>query len=220
MSVSRIEHKMNSRTLLTVLKNAPVIAILRRPTVDIQRCVKLLIESGIRFIEITMESEDAESFLRSTKEHETGQVTFGAGTVTTLALAKKAIFAGAKFLVTPNFNPEVIRFARDHELPIFCGALTPTEIFTAHETGADAVKIFPAGALGPQYIKELRGPFPDIPLLATGGIGVSNAALFFEAGATAIGVGSALVPRDNEQESFQACAEAAKKLLAAGTKNL
>jgi 2-dehydro-3-deoxyphosphogluconate aldolase / (4S)-4-hydroxy-2-oxoglutarate aldolase len=211
---------MNSKTLLAILKNAPVVAILRRPKVDIQRCVKLLIENGIRFIEITMESEDAESFLRSTKQQETDQVTFGAGTVTTLALAKKAIFAGAKFLVSPNFNPEVIRFARDHELPIFCGAMTPTEIFAAYETGADAVKVFPAGALGPQYIKELRGPFPEIPLLATGGIGVSNAALFFEAGATAIGVGSALVPMDNRQESFVACAEAAKNLLAAGAKKL
>jgi 2-dehydro-3-deoxyphosphogluconate aldolase/(4S)-4-hydroxy-2-oxoglutarate aldolase len=220
MSVDRIEREMNSRTLLTILKNAPVVAILRRPKIDIQRCVELLTENGIRFIEITMDSEDAESLLRSTKQHETDQVTFGAGTVTTLALAKKAIFAGAKFLVTPNFNPEVIRFARDHELPIFCGAMTPTEIFAAHEAGADAVKLFPAGTLGPQYLKELRGPFPDIPFLATGGIGTSNAALFFEAGATAIGVGSALMPKDNQQESFQACAESARKLLAAAAKNL
>ena len=220
LSNDRIEREMNSQLLLTILKNAPVVAILRRPKVDIQRCVKLLIENGIRFIEITMESEDAESLLRSTKQHESGQVSFGAGTVTTLALAKKAMFAGAKFLVTPNFNPEVIRFARDHQLPIFCGAMTPTEIFAAHETGADAVKVFPAGTLGPQYFKELRGPFPDIPLLATGGIGTSNAALFFEAGATAIGVGSALIPKDNRQESFQACAETARELLAAAVRNL
>jgi 2-dehydro-3-deoxyphosphogluconate aldolase/(4S)-4-hydroxy-2-oxoglutarate aldolase len=206
---------MNTRTLLTILKKAPVVAILRRPKVDIQRCVELLSESGIRFIEITMDSEDAESFLRSTKQHANDHVTFGAGTVTTLVLAKKAIFAGAKFLVTPNFNPEVIRFARDHELPIFCGAMTPTEIFAAHETGADAIKVFPAGALGPQYMKELRGPFPEIPFLATGGVGISNASLFFEAGATAIGVGSALVPKDNRSESFQACGEMARELLAA-----
>jgi len=206
---------MNTRTLLTILKKAPVVAILRRPKVDIQRCVELLSESGIRFIEITMDSEDAESFLRSTKQHANDHVTFGAGTVTTLVLAKKAIFAGAKFLVTPNFNPEVIRFARDHELPIFCGAMTPTEIFAAHETGADAIKVFPAGALGPQYMKELRGPFPEIPFLATGGVGISNASLFFEAGATAIGVGSALVPKDNRLESFQACGEMARELLAA-----
>jgi 2-dehydro-3-deoxyphosphogluconate aldolase/(4S)-4-hydroxy-2-oxoglutarate aldolase len=211
---------MNPRTLLKELKNAPVVAILRRPKIDLQRCVKLLIENGIRFIEITIDSEDAESFLRSTKQHETDQATFGAGTLTTLALAKKAIFAGAKFLVTPNFNPEVIRFARDHELPIFSGAMTPTEVFAAHEAGAHAVKLFPAGALGPQYLKELRGPFPDIPILATGGIGLSNAALFFEAGATAIGVGSALGPKDNQPESFQACAEVARKLLLAAPRNL
>jgi 2-dehydro-3-deoxyphosphogluconate aldolase/(4S)-4-hydroxy-2-oxoglutarate aldolase len=210
---------MNSRTLLTILRNAPVVAILRRPKVDTQRCVNLLIENGIQFIEITMDSEDAESFLRTTKQQENDQVTFGAGTVTTLALAKRAFFAGAKFLVTPNFNPEVIRFARDQELPIFCGAMTPTEILAAHETGADAVKVFPAGALGPQYLKELRGPFPNIPFLATGGVGISNAALFFEAGATAIGVGSALVPKDNQPESFQACAEMARKLLAAAVRN-
>ena len=87
-------------------------------------------------------------------------------------------------------------------------------------SGADAVKVFPAGTLGPQYFKELRGPFPDIPLLATGGIGTSNAALFFEAGAAAIGVGSALIPKDNQPESFQACADAARSLLAAAAKNL
>ena len=212
---------MNSRTLLTILKNAPVVAILRRPKVDIQRCVKLLIENGIRFIEITMESEDAESFLRSTKQHETGQVTFGAGTVTTLALAKKAMFAGAKFLVTPNFNPEVIRFARDHRAADFLRRDdADRDLRGARNRCRRGEGISGRRRLGHNIFKELRGPFPDIPLLATGGIGVSNAALFFEAGATAIGVGSALVPKDNQQESFQACAEAAKNLLAAAAKNL
>ena len=209
---------MNPQILLTALKNAPVVAILRRPKIDLQRCVNVLIENGIRFIEITMESDQAEPFLRSTKQQEKDRVMFGAGTVTTLALAKKAKFAGAKFLVTPNFNPEVIRFALDHELPIFCGAMTPTEIFQAHEAGADAVKVFPAATLGPQYFKELRGPFPDITLVATGGVGISNAALFFEAGANAIGVASALIPKDSQEESMQACAEAARRLLAAAGK--
>ena len=209
---------MNPQIMLTALKNAPVVAILRRPKIDLQRCVNVLIENGIRFIEITMESDQAEPFLRSTKQQEKDRVIFGAGTVTTLALAKKAKFAGAKFLVTPNFNPEVIRFALDHELPIFCGAMTPTEIFQAHEAGADAVKVFPAATLGPQYFKELRGPFPDITLVATGGVGISNAALFFEAGANAIGVASALIPKDSQEESMQACAEAARRLLAAAGK--
>ena len=190
---------MNRQNFLAELKAAPVIAILRRPKVDVQVCIKLLVENGIRFIEMTMESEGAEDFLRSRKQLESNKVIFGAGTVTTLALAKRAMFAGAKFLVSPNFNPEVVRFARDHDLPICCGAMTPTEIFAAHAAGADAIKIFPAGTLGPQYFKELRGPFPDIPLIATGGIGVSNASLYFQVGADAIGVGSALIPSEKSR---------------------
>jgi 2-dehydro-3-deoxyphosphogluconate aldolase/(4S)-4-hydroxy-2-oxoglutarate aldolase len=205
---------MNPQNFLIELKTTPVIAILRRPKVDVQICVKLLVESGIRFIEMTMDSEQAEGFLRSTKQTENDKVIFGAGTVTTLALAKKAIFAGAKFLVSPNFNPEVVRFAREHDLPICCGAMTPTEIFAAYAAGADAIKVFPACTVGHQYFKELRRPFPDIPLIATGGINVSNASLYFEAGADAIGVGSALIPRENRPDLFQECAEAARKLLA------
>jgi 2-dehydro-3-deoxyphosphogluconate aldolase/(4S)-4-hydroxy-2-oxoglutarate aldolase len=205
---------MNPKNFLIELKTAPVIAILRRPKVDVQICVKLLVESGIRFIEMTMDSEQAEGFLRSTKQTESDKVIFGAGTVTTLSLAKKAIFAGAKFLVSPNFNPEVVRFAREHDLPICCGAMTPTEIFAAHAAGADAIKVFPACTVGHQYFKELRGPFPDIPLIATGGVNVSNARLYFQAGADAIGAGSALIPSENRPDLVQQCAEAAKELLA------
>jgi 2-dehydro-3-deoxyphosphogluconate aldolase/(4S)-4-hydroxy-2-oxoglutarate aldolase len=206
---------MNPQNFLSELKAAPVIAVLRRPKVDVQVCVKLLIQSGIRFIEMTMESEQAEDFLRSTKQMQSDKVIFGAGTVTSLPLAKKAMFAGAKFLVSPNFNPEVVRFAREHDLPICCGAMTPTEIFDAHAAGADAVKVFPAGPLGHPYFKELRGPFPDIPLIATGGINASNAPLYFQAGVDAIGVGSALIPSENRQDLILECAETARRLLAA-----
>jgi 2-dehydro-3-deoxyphosphogluconate aldolase/(4S)-4-hydroxy-2-oxoglutarate aldolase len=202
------------QNFLAELKIATIIANLPCPKVDVQVCIKLLVESGIRFIEMTMESERVEDFLRSRKQSESDKVIFGAGTVTTLALAKKAMFAGAKFLVSPNFNPEVVRFARDHDLPICCGAMTSTEIFAAHAAGADAIKVFPAGTLGPQYFKELRGPFPDIPLIATGGISVSNASLYFQAGADAIGVGSALVPSEIRDDLVQQCAETARKLLA------
>jgi 2-dehydro-3-deoxyphosphogluconate aldolase / (4S)-4-hydroxy-2-oxoglutarate aldolase len=206
---------MNPQNFLIELKTAPVIAIFRRPKIDVQLCVKLLVEGGIRFIEMTMESEQAEGFLRSTKQMESDKVIFGAGTVTTLSLAKKAMFAGAKFLVSPNFNPEVVRFAREHDLPICCGAMTPTEIFAAHAAGADVIKVFSANAVGHQYFKELRGPFPGIPLIATGGINVSNASLYFHAGADAIGVGSALIPSENRQDLLQGCVETARKLLAA-----
>jgi len=211
---ARTNHAMNRSSFLTALKASPVIAILRRPKIDVQICVKLLVDCGIRFIEMTMESDHAEDFLRSTKQLESDNTVFGAGTVTTISLAKKAMFAGARFLVSPNFNPEVVRFAREHDLAICCGALTPTEIFAAHAAGADAIKVFPAATAGHQYFRELRGPFPDIPLIATGGINVSNAASFFDAGADAIGVGSALVPTEDRPDHLLECAESAKRLLA------
>src|SRR4029077_15183577 len=191
---------MNPQNFLIELKTAPVIAILRRPKVDVQVCVKLLVESGIRFIEMTMDAVNAEDFLRSAKQMESDNTVFGAGTDTTISLAKKAMFAGARFLVSPNFNPEVVRFAREHDLPICCGALTPTEIFAANAAGGEAIKVFPARTVGHHYFKELRGPFPDIPLIATGCINIANASLYFQAGADAIGAGSAIIPSENRQE--------------------
>jgi 2-dehydro-3-deoxyphosphogluconate aldolase / (4S)-4-hydroxy-2-oxoglutarate aldolase len=117
-------------------------------------------------------------------------------------------------LAPPNFNPEVVRFAHEHDLPICSDALTPTEIFAGHAAGADASKVFPASAVGHQYFKELRGPFPHIPLIATRGINVSNAPLFFQAGEDAIGAGSAPVPSENRRDLIQECAETARKLSA------
>ncbi len=112
-------------------------------------------------------------------------------------------------------NPEVIGVARAHQVPIFSGAMTPTEIFSAYQAGAEVIKVFPAATLGSGYFKELRGPFPEIPLMATGGITVENASDFFVAGATALGVGSSLNLRDETPASIAACQEVARKLLAA-----
>ena len=200
--------------LLENLRSAPVVAILRRPRVDVAVCARALVEAGVRFIEVTIDSPACLPFLESTKGKFDG-VLFGAGTVTVPELAEKAIDAGARFLVTPNFNPEVISIARANQVPIFSGAMTPTEIFSAYQAGADVIKVFPAATLGSGYFKELRGPFPDIPLMATGGITVENAADFFAAGAAALGVGSSLNLRDETPESIAACQETARKLLAA-----
>ena len=200
--------------LLTELRAAPLVAILRRPCVDIELCAGALIDAGVRFIEVTIDSPAAVPFLESAaKNFKGGQ--FGAGTVTVPELAQKAIRAGARFLVTPNFNPEVISVARSHQVPIFAGAMTPTEIFAAYEAGAEVIKVFPAATLGSAYFKELRGPFPEIPLMATGGVTVSNAPDFFAAGATALGVGSSLTLKDETPASVAACQEAARRLLAA-----
>jgi len=200
--------------LLTELEAAPLVAILRRPRVDIEVCAGALIEAGVRFVEVTIDSPGAVPFLESAaKKFKEG--VFGAGTVSVAELAEKAIRAGARFLVTPNFNPEVIQVAYAHQVPIFSGAMTPTEIFAAYEAGAEVIKVFPAATLGSAYFKELRGPFPEIPLMATGGITVENAPDFFAAGATALGVGSSLTLKDETPASVAACQEVARKLLAA-----
>ncbi|HTD15784.1 MAG TPA: bifunctional 4-hydroxy-2-oxoglutarate aldolase/2-dehydro-3-deoxy-phosphogluconate aldolase [Chthoniobacterales bacterium] len=200
--------------LLADLRATPVVAILRRPRVDIEMCAGALIEAGVRFVEVTIDSPAATPFLESAAKNFKAGL-FGAGTVTVPELAEKAIRAGAQFLVTPNFNPEVIRVARSHQIPIFSGAMTPTEIFAAYEAGAEVIKVFPAATLGSAYFKELRGPFPEIPLMATGGITVDNAPDFFAAGATALGVGGSLALKDETPASVAACQEAARKLLAA-----
>src|ERR1700757_1377087 len=200
--------------LLTELQASPLVAILRRPRVDIDVCAGALIEAGVRFIEVTIDSPAAVPFLESAAKNFKGGL-FGAGTVTVPELAEKAIRAGARFLVTPNFNLDVIRVARSYRIPIFSGAMTPTEIFSAYQAGAEVIKVFPAATLGSGYFKELRGPFPEIPLMATGGITVENASDFFAAGATALGVGSSLNLRDETPASMAACRETARKLLAA-----
>jgi 2-dehydro-3-deoxyphosphogluconate aldolase / (4S)-4-hydroxy-2-oxoglutarate aldolase len=200
--------------LLTELQTAPLVAILRRPRVDIDVCAGALIDAGVRFVEVTIDSPAAVPFLASAAKNFKGGL-FGAGTVTVPELAEKAIRAGAQFLVTPNFNPEVVLVARSRQIPIFSGAMTPTEIFSAYEAGAEVIKVFPAATLGSAYFKELRGPFPDIPLMATGGINVANAADFFAAGATSLGVGGSLALKDETPASVAECQDVARKLLAA-----
>src|ERR1700741_530023 len=179
--------------LLTELRAAPGVAFLRRPRVDIGVSVRALLQAGVRFVEITIDSPEAVPFLESAPKNFKDGV-FGAGTVTV---------------------PEVIRIARSHQIPIFSGAMTPTEIFSGYQAGSEVIKVFPAATLGDAYFKELRGPFPEIPLMATGGVTVDNAPDFFAAGATALGVGGSLALKDATPASVAACQEAARKLLAA-----
>jgi 2-dehydro-3-deoxyphosphogluconate aldolase / (4S)-4-hydroxy-2-oxoglutarate aldolase len=202
-------------TLLDDLKAAPVVAILRCPRVDVGVCVRVLFEAGVRFIEVTIDSPGCIPFLESKADNYKGAL-FGAGTITNPQLAEKAIRAGARFLVTPNYNPEVIKVARASAVPIFSGAMTPTEIFSAYQAGAEVIKVFPAATLGSSYFKELRGPFPEIPLMATGGVSVENAPDFFAAGATALGVGGTLALKDETPAAIAACQEVARKLLTVG----
>ena len=128
-----------------------------------------------------------------------GRILFGAGTVLDPETARAALFAGAEFIVSPSVNLDVIRLCKRYDKVVMPGAFTPTEILTAWEAGAEIIKLFPSDAVGPAYLKALRGPFPQIRLLPTGGVNLKTLADFIKAGACAVGVGSSLV----EPEAFE-----------------
>ncbi len=157
--------------------------------------------AGLQAIEITLNTNNSLNILSANRTRVTDGKLLGMGTICHLDEARQAIEAGAMFLVTPNFNPEVIRYAVSHKIPVISGALTPTEIFNAWKGGAAMIKVFPCGAMGgPQYIKELRGPFDSIPLAAVGGVTLQNLKNYFQAGAQAVGVSTSLFGKEALQK--------------------
>ncbi len=168
-------------------------------------CLKLaeaLCAGGIELMEVTFDQSSVENqkktvdTIRLINEALQGKVVMGAGTVTTLEMLEAAYRAGAKFIVSPDMNPEVIAKTAELGLVSMPGAMTPTEILTAYRAGADFVKIFPATSLGAAYVKAVRGPLNQIPLLAVGGVNEKNVGDFIKAGAVGAGVGGNLVNKD------------------------
>lgn len=149
-------------------------------------------EGGIRAFEVTLDSPHALaaiSALAAAESRGDDSLLIGAGTMLTIDEAAAALDAGASFLVMPHTDPRLVTWAADHGVPVFPGAMTPSEIVTAWSAGAAGVKIFPAGGLGPGFVREVRGPLARIPLVPTGGITADNAGAFIAAGAVAVGVG-------------------------------
>jgi 2-dehydro-3-deoxyphosphogluconate aldolase / (4S)-4-hydroxy-2-oxoglutarate aldolase len=152
-------------------------------------------EGGIPIAEITMTVPGAVELIRELTRSGPGNVLVGAGTVLNVEAAKRCLDAGAEFLVSPGLNLEVIQLAAKEGKLMMAGALTPTEVIMAWEKGSDFVKVFPCGQVGgAKYIKALKGPLPQVPLVPTGGVNLNTAAEFVEAGAAALGVGGELVP--------------------------
>ena len=150
-----------------------------------------LAAGGIHAFEVTMNSASAVAAIEAlTARFRPDELLVGAGTVLDEAQAQAAVDAGARFLVMPHFDARIIEWAVRHDVPAFPGAFTPTEILAAWRAGAAAVKLFPASAVGPTFVRELRGPLPQIPLIPTGGVTVENAPAFLAAGALAVGMGS------------------------------
>lgn len=183
-------------TALDVLRSDRVLSVVRAETIpDAADLCHALAEGGIRTVELTFTTPGVLNHLRSCTESvsEAG-IMLGVGTVMTADQARAAIDAGARFLVTPGLRPEVAVVATTNSVPVFLGALTPTEVAQAVDLGSAAVKIFPAGSVGPKYLSDLHGPYPDVELLPSGGINEGNARSYLDAGALAVCAGTGVVP--------------------------
>ncbi|MBO1218198.1 bifunctional 4-hydroxy-2-oxoglutarate aldolase/2-dehydro-3-deoxy-phosphogluconate aldolase [Mammaliicoccus sciuri] len=179
---------------LQTIKETKLIAILRNANPnDILPIVETLYKAGIRAIEVTMNSPKALESIELISNEMKGKVVVGAGTVLDAESARLAILSGATFILSPTVDKDTIRMSKKYGAVSIPGALTPTEILEAYEYGGDIIKVFPTTSLGPEYIKDLQGPLPHIPLLPTGGVSIDNVTDFIEAGAVGVGLGSALV---------------------------
>jgi len=177
--------------------DVPVIGIVRG--VDARFFRDLMNSSfaaGLQAIEITLNTPDALKIVSSLIPSVPSGKMLGMGTVRNLEEAHLAVNAGAMFLVTPNTDTAVIEYGRSCGIPVIAGAFTPTEVYTAWSAGAEMVKIFPCSSIGPEYIRDLRGPFEMIPLVAVGGVTAENVKGYFEAGAQAVGANTSLFGRD------------------------
>lgn len=207
---------MNKSEVLTTLVEAKALGIIRvQGSDDLTEIAEALYAGGLLCLEITMTTPGA---LRAIEEaaDKLESVLMGAGTVLDAPTARQAILAGAKFLVTPTVTLDVIEMCHRYGVVVIPGAMTPTEILTAWEAGADMVKVFPADVLGPEYLKAVRGPLPQIPLVPTGGITADNAGQFIHAGAAVVCAGGWLVDNKAVAEGrYEVLTERARQLVEA-----
>ena len=178
---------------LETIRACRIVAVLRagEPTY-LGTVVDTLVAAGVRAVEIALTTPGALPALEACAATAPDAACLGAGTVLTAAQARDAIDAGARYLVTPAVVPEVIAVGLERSIPVLAGALTPTEIVSAHRMGAAMVKVFPAALGGPAYLRLVRDPLPDVPLVPTGGVRLDDAADYLAAGAIAVGTGSQL----------------------------
>ena len=176
------------------LEETRIVAILRRTeaarALDTARAI---LAGGVRAIEVTCDSPGVMEMIRAISETFGGEMLVGAGTVLDVETAEAALAAGATYIVSPHTDPSLITAMAQRGVPCVPGAFTPSEALIAWRAGASLVKLFPAGGVGPSYLKDLRGPLRQIPFLPTGGITLDNAGAFIAAGAWGLGIGSALV---------------------------
>jgi len=185
---------MSRETTLKRILDGGIVAVVRAESGErLAGVVRALASGGVTAAEITFTVPDAVEVIRRVRKEVGDAVVLGAGTVLDPETARAALLAGAEYIVAPTVNLDVIRLCRRYDVPVMPGAFTPTEVLAAWEAGADVVKIFPADVGGPNYLKALRGPLPQVRMMPTGGVDLSTAEAFLRAGACCLGVGGSLV---------------------------
>ncbi len=186
---------MKSQTIERMLHPGVVAVIRADGSEQLMNVAHALLAGGVTAMEITMTTPNALQVIADVKREMGERVLMGVGTVLDAQTARMALLAGAQFVVTPVMRPEIIAVCNRYSVPIVCGAYTPTEALAAHEAGADFIKIFPADGLGPDYIKAIRAPLPQLQIIPTGGVDVHTAGDFIRAGCVAVAAGGSLVSK-------------------------
>lgn len=196
-------------------KQLPILGILRGIESDVLEPLISTIEAaGLKTIEITMNTKGAPELIRKAVALSKKRITIGAGTVLNKDSLKSALDAGATFIVMPVLINDVMEYCVENKIPAFPGALTPQEIYTAWRCGAMMVKVFPSGFFGPEYFKEIKGPFNDVELLACGGVRPENMKSYFANGASAVSFGASVFRNEwLSQKNFQSIGQAIKKYI-------
>jgi 2-dehydro-3-deoxyphosphogluconate aldolase/(4S)-4-hydroxy-2-oxoglutarate aldolase len=185
---------LTRQDIVQQIQDLGVVAVIRmKDAAKLRRVVDAIAEGGVRAIEVTMTVPGAVELIAVLARSLPEEILLGAGTVTDGDTARAVIDAGARYVVSPVFRREVIAVCHERGVAAAPGCFTPTEILDAHDFGADVIKVFPATALGPQFIKDVRAPLPQVRLMPTGGVSLDNAGDWIRAGAIAVGVGSALL---------------------------
>lgn len=186
--------RMKKYDVLKLIKEEKIVGIVRENDIEkIEKIFDALYEGGMRIVELTFTCDYPHSLLEQISRKYKSKMCIGAGTVLDATTARIAIMSGAEFLVTPSLNEEVVKTANRYGVPCMVGIATPTELITALEMGVDVVKLFPAKNMDYSTVKLLKGPFPNVEIMPTGGISKANICDWLKAGAFACGVGGELV---------------------------
>jgi 2-dehydro-3-deoxyphosphogluconate aldolase/(4S)-4-hydroxy-2-oxoglutarate aldolase len=206
----------DKKKALNLIHETALIPIIRVDSSETaMKVAEAFLEGGVRIIEVTFSVPGATDVVRQLNDELGDKVLIGTGTVLNARMVEEAVAAGSEFIVSPGYSKELIDAAKKHSKPCIPGALTPTEILDAYNLGSDAVKVFPCGNMGgAEYIKAVRAPLPQIPLVPTGGVNLETAGPLLEAGSFALGVGSAITDKAAVKEGrFEVITENVKKFL-------